>query len=155
MITNIEPLKENSESPLAFMKIAKRKFNDIIGIFNGNAKGSYKSYQAFLTQTGTNAPVATVFKNQLGGDIVFTYDSTGAYTGTLTGAFPNHATKCFILFSGNEYNVSAANNIMLVLGADFNDDNSFFISTGLEDATGSRDVANGELHNLIEIRVYS
>lgn len=44
-------------------------------------------YKAILTQTSTNDPVATVFENTLG-NIVWTRDSAGAYTGTLTGAFP-------------------------------------------------------------------
>lgn len=44
-------------------------------------------YVAYLTQTGTNAPVATVIKNTLGGTVVWARSSTGSYTGTLTGAF--------------------------------------------------------------------
>lgn len=47
----------------------------------------YKVYTALLTQTGTNAPVATVLENTLGGDIVWTRDSAGYYIGTLTGEF--------------------------------------------------------------------
>lgn len=47
----------------------------------------YKVYTAYITQTGTNAPVATVFDNTLGGTVVWTRNSTGNYSGTLTGAF--------------------------------------------------------------------
>ncbi len=51
-----------------------------------------KVYRALLTQTGTDAPVATVLENTLGGTVVWTRDDTGLYTGTLAGAFPS-ATK--------------------------------------------------------------
>lgn len=47
----------------------------------------YKVYTALLTQTGTNAPVATVLEDTLGGTVVFSYDAVGSYTATLTGAF--------------------------------------------------------------------
>ena len=47
----------------------------------------YKVYTALLTQTGTNAPVATVLENTLGGDIVWSRNSEGDYSLTLTGAF--------------------------------------------------------------------
>lgn len=47
-----------------------------------------KRYRALLTQTGTDAPVATVLENTLGGTLVWTRVGVGAYRGTLTGAFP-------------------------------------------------------------------
>jgi len=49
--------------------------------------GGVKEYVALLTQTGTDAPVATVLKNTLGGTIVWTYSNFGRYIGTLAGAF--------------------------------------------------------------------
>lgn len=54
-----------------------------LGLVNG-----VKVYRALLTQTGTDAPVATVLENSLGGAIVWSYDSVGTYFGTLVGAFP-------------------------------------------------------------------
>lgn len=45
-------------------------------------------YLAKLTQSGTDAPVATVIKNTIG-NIVWSYVNTGVYAATLTGAFPN------------------------------------------------------------------
>ena len=48
--------------------------------------GSYKKYVALLTQTGTNAPVATVLENTIG-NIVWTRNSAGSYLGTLIEAF--------------------------------------------------------------------
>ena len=49
-------------------------FEDII-----NEAVPYKVYKALLTQTGTNAPVATVLVNTLGGTPVWSYDSEGAF----------------------------------------------------------------------------
>lgn len=46
-----------------------------------------KVYVALLTQTGTNAPVATVLQNTLGGVPVWSYADVGKYIGTLSGAF--------------------------------------------------------------------
>ncbi len=54
-----------------------------------------KRYTAVLTQTGTNAPVATVIENTLGGTLVWTYSAPGVYIGTLAAAFTN-ATFCIM-----------------------------------------------------------
>lgn len=39
----------------------------------------YRTYKALLTQTGSDAPVATVLENSLKLDITYEYDSTGLY----------------------------------------------------------------------------
>ena len=59
----------------------------------------YLSYVANLTQTGTDAPVATVMQNELGGTVVWTRIAAGEYVGTLTGAFTVYKTVCIV--SGN------------------------------------------------------
>ena len=56
---------------------------------------SYLVYTALLSQSGTNAPVATVLENTLGGTVVWTYSSAGSYRATLAGAFP--ANKVFFI----------------------------------------------------------
>jgi hypothetical protein len=56
----------------------------------------YKVYTALLSQTGTNAPTATVLENTLGGAVVWTRTSTGDYRGTLSGAFTIDKTAVFI-----------------------------------------------------------
>lgn len=56
--------------------------------FTETSTSKYKEYVATLSQTGTAAPVVTVKSNNLG-NIVWTRDTTGEYTGTLTGAFTN------------------------------------------------------------------
>lgn len=52
----------------------------------------YKVYTALLSQSGTNAPTATVLENTLGGTIVWGRSNAGFYTGTLTSAFPSGKT---------------------------------------------------------------
>lgn len=73
-------------------------------IFPGYAAGSVvgypdgtKIYMALLTQSGTDAPVATVLQNDLGGTVVWSYADFGQYRGTLSGAFP--LTKTVIIFN--------------------------------------------------------
>lgn len=62
----------------------------IIEAASGGA--SYSVYTALLTQTGTDAPVATVLENTLGGTVVWSYVGTGNYTGTLAAAFTENKT---------------------------------------------------------------
>jgi hypothetical protein len=52
-----------------------------------------KIYRALLTQSGTDAPVATVLENSLGGTVVWTRNTAGEYLATLASAFP--AAKTF------------------------------------------------------------
>lgn len=51
-----------------------------------------KIYTALLTQTGTNAPIATVLQNSLGQNIVWTRVGPGEYIGTTTNGFPEGKT---------------------------------------------------------------
>lgn len=50
-------------------------------------------YKAVLTQSSTNAPVATIISKTIVGTIVWAYSAEGVFTGTLTGAFT--ANKLF------------------------------------------------------------
>lgn len=61
----------------------------------------YKVYRAVLTQSGTNAPVATVLENTLGGTVVWSYAGIGDYRATLASAFP--AGKVWSFPSGYAY----------------------------------------------------
>lgn len=60
----------------------------------GGGGSSYLVYTALLTQTATDAPVATVLENTLGGTVVWTRNSAGNYTATLAAAFPLGRTIC-------------------------------------------------------------
>jgi len=66
-----------------------------------------KEYVAILDQTGTSAPTATVLRNTLGGTVVWSYVSDGAYEATLTGAFPTLKTVFSIVNYSSDYQVAA------------------------------------------------
>lgn len=75
------------------------KEGKVLGVSAGNLawvnqQGSsvvYKKYVALLTQSGTDAPIATILENTIGA-IVWTRGSLGDYIGTLAGAFPQNKT---------------------------------------------------------------
>lgn len=48
---------------------------------------AYKTYVALLTQSGTDAPVATVLESSLSGTVVWTRVDVGHYEGVLAGEF--------------------------------------------------------------------
>lgn len=56
---------------------------------------AYKVYTALVTQTGTNAPVATVLENTIG-NIWFTYDGVGSYRINSNSLFTANKTATFI-----------------------------------------------------------
>jgi hypothetical protein len=61
-----------------------------------NAVRPYKVYTALLSQSGTNAPVATVLENTLGGTVVWSRDTSGQYKATLNGVFTLNKTSVLI-----------------------------------------------------------
>ena len=65
-----------------------RAWNDLDFFNPAGGASTTLVYRALLTQTSTNAPVATVLENSLGGEVVWTRNAAGDYRGTLTGAFP-------------------------------------------------------------------
>lgn len=68
-------------------------FASMDAIIEASAGGaSYSVYTALLTQTGTDAPTATVLENTLGGTVVWARSDVGDYTGTLAGAFTENKT---------------------------------------------------------------
>lgn len=64
---------------------------DNLTLTGGKING-VKVYRALLTQVGTDAPVATVSENSLGGAVVWTRAEAGVYIGTLVGAFTPNKT---------------------------------------------------------------
>lgn len=56
---------------------------------------NYTDYVANLTQTSTNAPVATVGETGLGGTLVWSRTATGTYRGVLAGAFTGTVISFF------------------------------------------------------------
>jgi hypothetical protein len=52
--------------------------------------GGVKIYRAFITQTATAAPIATVVGPNTIGNITWVRNSVGSYNGNLTGAFSGY-----------------------------------------------------------------
>ena len=106
-----------------------------------DAARPYKVYTALLSQTGTNAPTATVLENTLGGNVVWSRSGVGTYTGTLTGAFVTNKT---IGFQGGS--LTAPNSMVR-------------ITTGINNIQITTNTSTATADNLlgftsIEIRVY-
>lgn len=76
----------------------------IIGI-SVNSTTQYKVYTALLTQSGTNAPVATVLENTLNGNVTFSFISTGIYE--ITIPVQVNYNKVFILCPSSFRNKNA------------------------------------------------
>jgi hypothetical protein len=124
-------------------------------IVNGNLKADtvfaycplpYKVYTALLTQTGTDAPVATILQNNIG-NIIWTRDGTGEYLATLNGAFPEN--KTFVLLTPNEGGIAIG-------GSRYSDSNQLYISLiDAETGTYYDALGNGAAsYTSIEIRIY-
>lgn len=105
----------------------------------------YKVYTALLSQSGTNAPVATVLENTLGGTVVWTRNSLGNYSATLTNAFTSLKTSCSLDISSNVAGIRLTginrlnNDVVQVVSA---------TNTG-----AAADLATTE--GMVEIRVYN
>lgn len=113
------------------------QFVDLIDtIFSMASTPDYKIYRALLTQAGTDAPVATVLENTLGGSVVWSRVNVGFYEGTLTGAFTSGKTICpqfpCLAFetNGTFLPISANGNPQLGwINAYCQDENTFTINT--------------------------
>ena len=66
------------------------------------AGGGGLVYTALLTQSGTDAPVATVLQNTLGGTVVWSRNTTGDFSATLVGAFTTNKTTVFSSMNGDQ-----------------------------------------------------
>jgi len=77
----------------------------------GGGGSSYLKYVALLSQTGTDAPVATVLENTLGGTVVWYRDDTGQYSAILSGVFTINKTWISVFASeAGAYTYSALAN---------------------------------------------
>lgn len=101
-----------------------------------------KRYTALLTQSGTGDPSAIVLENGIG-TIVWTRNSSGNYTGTLSGAFT--ANKTWLICQKGDGSGSFVNGLLSRSGA----------NTVTLDVRDNSDVVTDNFTNLsIEIRVY-
>lgn len=79
---------------------------------------NFKVWRGLVSQTGTAAPTAQVLENTLGGDIVWTRNSAGNYTGTLSNAFPAGKVSFnygILEASGQNYRLSRNDNNSVLL----------------------------------------
>lgn len=102
-----------------------------------------KIYTALLTQSGTGAPTATILGTNEIGSIVWTRNSTGNYTGTLTGAFT--VNKTWAICQKGDMTGSFANGLL-----SSNSANSVLLT--VTDNAGSS--VDNFTNMSIEIRVY-
>ncbi len=118
----------------------------IVNLANETIK-PYKVYTALLTQTGTNAPVATVLENTLG-NILWGYTQAGIYTGTLIEAFIIGKTYLQVQQTlwGSERQQTSI---------DYNDIDSVIINTYDNGQNDSTAINNALRNTSIEIRVYN
>jgi hypothetical protein len=82
--------------------------NNFESFERNNIYGSYKNYVALISQTGTSNPTVKILENTLG-NIVWSRNGIGEYSGTLIGAFTTDKTWGV----SNQY---ANNNISLYYG---------------------------------------
>ncbi len=104
----------------------------------------YKVYTSLVNQRGTNVPTTVIQENTIG-NISWTRLSSGAYSGTLSGAFPVLKTVCFITLGS----VSGSGS---VISASAQSANEIRIIT----TSGNGTPTDGLITNAsIEIRVYN
>ncbi len=87
--TRLDQFEIAIASDTGTMKVGPGFWNGLTAIGSGP-----KVYRPLLTQTGTDAPVATVLENTLDSTVVWARSGTGTYT-TQTGVFD--LTKTFIV----------------------------------------------------------
>lgn len=138
-----------------FFKI--NEIADWINNIGSSSVPSYKVYTALLTQSGTDAPVATVLENTLGYEPVFYRNATGYYRVDPTTPLiaPTFNPSKVVMFIGHNTTSNAGNyNSLEYLGLDpgdgtvnvvtYNTDGDIFV------------LADGVLnYTPIEIRVYN
>ena len=94
-----------TDSPETGRGYINANFQDVLSAFGGSATAFPKRYVALLTQSGTDAPVATVLENTLGETVVWTRTNEGEYNGTLASAFTVNKSVVLIgLAGGGIYN---------------------------------------------------
>lgn len=102
-------------------------------------------YIALLTQSGTDAPVATILENTLGGTVVWSVSSPGSYIGTLMGAFTTGKTIIYPDYTVGYY----IDGYGRIVGGSNSEDDVY-----IEYQNGVHWSDDGITNVLVEIRVY-
>ena len=126
--------------------------NDLISLGSGGSSEPvdsrpYKVYTALLTQSETDAPVATVLENTLGGEVVWSYMSEGFYK----VSFENTSDKLSYKIGSGIDNSDIHN--LSNIGVIFSNVNELNILTYQLDTVTFKN--NCLLKTPIEIRVYN
>ena len=117
----------------------------------------YRTYKAFLTQTGTDAPVATVIDNSLGIDVTYEYDTNGYYYAILDKSLFNNSTETP---SGQKVEVTITPSSSIGLGGTviMSAYPVFFYVVGIEstvDTVATNDLLGNYFSSVLEIKVYN
>ncbi len=96
-------LRDNVETDTGYQKLGNGvdAWNDLPYVNTGGGGATYAVYRALLSQSGTDAPVATVLENSLGGTLVWTREDVGVYLGTLADAFTADKTWFSLMWGGS------------------------------------------------------
>ncbi len=121
--TNVEDNTSNNVTPADVRQSIINTIDTLVGV-----GVQPKVYKAILNQTGTDAPVATVLVNTLGGTVVWTRSNPGDYAGTLAAAFP--VAKTLVWSTSQEDPSSGAS----VYCSPFGDTNTITLLTFSSDA---------------------
>ena len=120
-----------------------------IAAFANSYSLGYTVYTTLITQTGTDAPVATVLQNTTGGTIVWTRNSTGRYLATISGATYTANKTAILLTSGS---ASATDGRFLKVEDSGNTTVQAFYNFDTSANTAQDGIVTGAM---IEIRIYS
>jgi hypothetical protein len=93
--------KDWFNAPRAVTEALKRLKTLIDNIPSGGDSRPYKVYTALLTQSGTDAPVATVLENTLGATVSFTRTNTGVYKAVFSNEILTETNHSFLQGAGN------------------------------------------------------
>ena len=132
------------------------KINEVVDCINDNPGRPYLVYTALLTQTGTNAPVATVLENTLGETPTWYYDSYDEGVGRYQARFSSsilteNKTFAFI----QNIKLQAGNSAVVVNPYDASFQTGLFDEISIATYNGAGSYANGILSKTtLEVRVY-
>jgi hypothetical protein len=111
----------------------------------------YKSYVALLSQTASGAPTATVLENTLGVTVTYSYNSSGDYGLTATGALT--ANKTFVTI-GNPTTLSQVGSVQMYATSAIPDGSGNDVSIIVYETSTAVFTDDILVNTPIEIRVY-
>ena len=143
MAYTIEQLEAFSQTKPELRYLTEELIKYLAANPGGGGGTGYLVYTAILNQSGTDAPVANVLQNTLGGTVVWARDGAGSYTATLSNAFTENKTflgdKIKYISVVDEDFLSIERNSVSEIGLDH-----FFVGEQVDDFTNFP----------VEIRVY-